>query len=84
MPRELVDFDKFLKTLKSDKKLLAAVKKITPVGPGPIAGDWSCCVTVSNPLRKRIDEISQPVVRTTRPKTAAPKKTKTTKKPKTR
>ena len=31
-----------IKAVKDDPKLLAELEKLHP-GPGPIAGDWSCC-----------------------------------------
>jgi hypothetical protein len=73
----------FMKALENDPKLLAAVKKVTPKGPGPVAADWSCCITVSKPLHNKYEEVSNPVrraARTTKAKTSKKAAAKVTKK----
>jgi hypothetical protein len=43
--------DEFLTAVTRNKELMEAISKIAP-SIGPIAADWSCCVTVSDPLRR--------------------------------
>jgi hypothetical protein len=52
--------EKFVAAIEKDEELVAAIEKITPRDPsGPMA-DWSCCVTVNDPLRTPIEVIINP------------------------
>jgi|PlaIllAssembly_1097288.scaffolds.fasta_scaffold3151868_1 malate synthase len=52
--------DEFLKAVDKNPELLKAIQKIAPdFGPGPRA-DWSCCITVSSPLKKPGAEVINP------------------------
>jgi hypothetical protein len=50
---------KLFETLKKNPELLAELKRIAPKGPGPIAGDWSCCIGVNNArITRELEEIN--------------------------
>lgn len=52
--------EEFLKAVDKSPELLKAIKKIGPdIGPGPVA-DWSCCITVSNPIKPPGSEVINP------------------------
>ena len=52
----------FITAIERDPELLGAINKLTP-GLGQAASPgWSCCVTVSNPLRRPGEEVVNPAV----------------------
>jgi hypothetical protein len=52
----------FVTAIQKDPELLSAINKLTP-GLGLAASPgWSCCVTVSNPLRRPGEEVINPAV----------------------
>jgi hypothetical protein len=55
--------EEFVRAIEKDPELLQAINKIAPNLSGAASAGWSCCVTVSNPLRSIGDEVINPVVR---------------------
>jgi hypothetical protein len=64
--------ENFVRAIEKDPELLKAIDKLSPdIGVAASPG-WSCCVTVSNPLRTAGEEVVNPALRghTERPKDA--------------
>lgn len=53
----------FVRAIEKDPDLLAAVDKINPDLGLAASPGWSCCVTVSNPLRTAGEEVINPAAR---------------------
>ncbi len=53
--------DEFLASVENNKELREAISKIAP-SIGPISADWSCCVTVSSPLRRPGEAVINPIL----------------------
>jgi hypothetical protein len=53
--------DTFVKAIEKDPELVAAIDKLTPSLGLAASPGWSCCVTVSNPLRRPGEEVVLPV-----------------------
>lgn len=58
--------DAFVSAVEKDADLKASVQKMAPSLTGAASAGWSCCVTVSNPLRTAGEEVINPAI------TAAP------------
>ena len=55
--------DEFLAAIQKSPELMEAINKIAPdIGPGPVA-DWSCCITVNDPLHTPGEEVINPIER---------------------
>ena len=55
--------EEFLMAIEKNRELMEAINEIAPnIGPGPVA-DWSCCITVGNPLRELGEEVINPAIR---------------------
>ena len=52
--------EEFIKAVDKNPELLKAIQKIAPDFGGP-RGDWSCCITVSSPVKKPGVEVINPV-----------------------
>lgn len=52
----------FITAVEKDPELLEAINKIAPNLSGAASPGWSCCVTVSNPLRSPGGERINPAV----------------------
>lgn len=60
--------DTFLKAIDKNPELLKAIQKMAPdFGPGPRA-DWSCCITVSSPIKKPGEAVINPALERTKVK----------------
>jgi hypothetical protein len=52
----------FMAAVEKDPELLEAINKLAPNLSGAASPGWSCCVTVSNPLRSPGGERINPAV----------------------
>lgn len=57
--------EQFIRAIEKDPELLQAINKIAPNLSNASSAGWSCCVTVSNPLRRLGDEVINPATRGT-------------------
>lgn len=55
--------EKFVAAIQSDAELMKAIDKITPRVPTAPMADWSCCITVSSPIRNPGGEVVNPVIK---------------------
>jgi hypothetical protein len=52
--------DAFVAAIEKDPDLQKSLQKMLPRMSAAASPGWSCCVTVSNPLRTGIDEVINP------------------------
>lgn len=53
----------FVRAIEKDPELLDAINKIAPSLSNASSAGWSCCVTVSNPLRRPGEDVINPAIR---------------------
>ena len=54
--------DVFISAIEKDSELVRGLDKMAANMSAAASPGWSCCVTVSNPLRKGFEEVINPAV----------------------